>query len=864
MIDSPFEPTEKEPTASVSEVVEAEARPRPIQPILEDLTLGQALSRLFRAPRQIWPRLRETLNALPEDFVSVAPPAPFAESAASENGETMASATEAPSILSVLPSSFEFWRVIFVGAVVALGLVGSILLQNLASRSAESLPLGMVLLLMASVALASLYLTGVVALPNGRAERLAPLEPTAPRKRRELASPFESFMAKYGLRLALLVFAVVGAAGAWSFNGGNQFTTVGVFCWLVSVLCFVGLFADRDTDIGRWFRQRRSELRAFFARPVNLRLNWTVIALLVILAAGAWFIFGRLSDFPPDMTSDHVEMALDANKILSGDRPVFFPNNGGRESFQMYYLAALHQVTGIPISHDLLKIGGGLQGMLMILLAWWMGRAIFGEENRDLGNLAGLSMAALVAVSYWHTMLARLGERIILTPIITTLVIIFLARAMRYNRRADFILCGLSLGVGLYFYQAARMLPVVVIAGYALAVLFRPRSWAMRWAYAWNFVVLVVISAAVFVPLARYWYDFPGSFWERTGGRFFGEETVPILDAQGNPLTDPQGQVMLRAATTEDRLEALRENLPVFFDNLRRTLYMFNIRGDNAWITGDPDGTPQLDAFAGALFIFGVGLLIVRAFRRRDPVDLLLPLAIFILVLPSALSIAFTIEVPSSSRASGSLPLVYLSAGLALAVILQALWQSLGRSLSGFGARRVLVGAAVFGIGLGGLANYNAYFVDAAYNYRESTFPYKQAGEILRGFAESTGAPGNAFMVSWDYWWDWRALGIDAGDPWWPNGIVRDNLIPRIKSFMSFTFGSRWELRPDRQLMFFLHPLDVDSLKALQETFPGGTVIPISTFKPTRDFVLYTAPPVGCDWMNENLGRLPLSCQNPG
>ena len=65
--------------------------------------------------------------------------------------------------------------------------------------------------------------------------------------------------------------------------------------------------------------------------------------------------------------------------------------------------------------------------------------------------------------------------------------------------------------------------------------------------------------------------------------------------------------------------------IAVFADNLRKTAWMFNIRGDNAWVTGDPGGSAELDTVAGAFFILGLGIVAVRMFRRRDPVDWLLP-----------------------------------------------------------------------------------------------------------------------------------------------------------------------------------------------------------------------------------------------
>ncbi|MBL8157915.1 MAG: hypothetical protein JNM70_27535, partial [Anaerolineae bacterium] len=165
-------------------------------------------------------------------------------------------------------------------------------------------------------------------------------------------------------------------------------------------------------------------------------------------------------------------------------------------------------------------------------------------------------------VSYWHVMLSLLGLRIILTVLITTLVVIFFSRAMRYNRRGDFIKVGLILGIGMYAYQAVRMLPVAIIIGIGLVIVMGWRQkqfFVMR--YVKNLLVLIVIALVVFVPLLRFWIDSPNDFWRRTSGRLLGDELIQTTDAQGN--------IIERAATREERMAAIQNNVTVLFSNIR-------------------------------------------------------------------------------------------------------------------------------------------------------------------------------------------------------------------------------------------------------------------------------------------------------
>lgn len=837
LVNLPTQSPDETPTDGFSAAVPSPLQePLPQQAAFEDLTLGMAISRFFRSPLSTLVALQRVVNTPPESassYVVAAAPLVSMETAKTTRTPRPTLDTQSVRIIGFAAGLI----VLFI-----VGVISSVNLQSERVRFAPDFPLSGVVLIGVGLVAAALTVMAGFGLPLAR---LAPLPDAS-----EEVPTTPNVGAAAGVRLALLGVAILGSAGAWTLNGDNTFTTLGVFSWWSSILAWCAFFAPAGTNIGAAFGNLVQGVRRALSSPIRLRWSWVIAALVAILIVGGWFRLANLSAYLPDMTSDHVEKALDANKILNGDRSVFFPNNGGREVFQMYYLAVLHQITGIPISFELLKLGSGIEAMLTLLVAVWLGRAIFGPEQRRLGTLVGVCMAALLAVSYWHTMLSRLGLRIVLTPLITMIVLIFLARGLRHNRRIDFILAGLALGAGLYFYQAVRMVPVFVVTGIGLGLLIRVRGWKAFRQYAYNGIALIIVSAAVFVPLARYWSQYPAFFWERTGGRFFGEDQVNVLDASGAVI----GQ---RPATPEDRAEAFRKNLPVFGDNFLKSLLMFNYRGDTAWITGDPSGPPQLDPYTGALFVIGVGVLIGRGVRRRDPVDWLLLVGIPILILPSALSIAFVIEVPSATRASGALPFVYLAAGVGMAYLILAVWERLqGRLLRG-----IVVGVAVLVVGVAATTNANRYFVEAMRDYRNSTFPYRQAGEMLRGFAESTGAPGNAFMIAWDYWWDHRALAIESGDPGWPNGILREEAITRIIEFMRFNMGTRFELRPDRQLMFFVHKDDDEMIRTLQTEFPNGVDLKITSFNRDKDFRVYVAPPPGCEWMLEKVGRVPKACE---
>ncbi len=630
----------------------------------------------------------------------------------------------------------------------------------------------------------------------------------------------------------LVAVGIILTALAWEWNGDNRFTIPGFFAWIASIAVWAFALAAPDWSVGRAWAGTRASVRRF-----NLHDAWPLLVLAGIIAFGAYFRLQNLEATPPEMTSDHVEKLLDSQRVVNGEFNVFFANNGGREPTQMYLMALLTQLPGVDMNFTALKLLSALEGLLLLPLIFWMGREIVGREDRRLASLVGLAAAALVAASYWHEALSRLGLRIVLTTLVATALVVFLSRAIRWNRRADYLKAGLVLGFGLYMYQAVRMLPVVVIAGVALAVVFRVRSWRELGRYVLNTLALVVLSAVIFVPMFHYTFDHPEEFWRRTTGRLLGDSIIETVDEQG--------VVTRREASLSERFEAFGENVPILMSNVRNALLMFHWKGDVAWINGAPN-QPEMDPVAGALLIVGLAAWASLMIRRRDAVYWLIPLVVFIMLLPSALSIAYPIENPSATRTSGALPFAYLMAALPLALVGRSLIRLLGRQV-GIVLSVGLIGAVMV---VSYTANAETYFVDYHDSYLVSSLPYSEVGGVLRDFAEGDGSYANAFMIAYPYWWDHRALGIEGGAIDWPNGVIS---IDQLPDFLAGAAGRQgaYKLEPDQPLLFFLSPEDHLGVSQLMGWFPEGEVEDRESYQPEDTYRLFRVPPLGeAGWLD--------------
>lgn len=235
--------------------------------------------------------------------------------------------------------------------------------------------------------------------------------------------------------------------------------------------------------------------------------------------------------------------------------------------------------------------------------------------------------------------------------------------------------------------------------------------------------------------------------------------------------------------------------------------------------------------------------------RRRDAVFWLILLGGFIMLLPSALAIAQPIENPSHTRASGALPSVFLMAAFGLTGLTLIVLRWMPR-------RGVWVSAALFTV-LSALiysANFAAaYTPSGSYrqNYLQSGLPHSVAGRIVRAFMDSDGAATNAFILAYPYWWDHRAVGIEAG---LTPGAWR-NTITDGQDLMAFLFDAAnhtvndLRLDVDRDLLFFYAEQDTAQAVDLAVWFPQGRAVfhDMSDYMPGRSFYTFRVPALGHD-----------------
>ncbi len=649
----------------------------------------------------------------------------------------------------------------------------------------------------------------------------------------------------------------------------------GVLAWALSVALWGAIVA-------RGVRWRAVSLPRLRWRALS---GWPALVLLAVIALGAVFRLHALDSTPPEMTSDHIEKLLDALKVHDGYYAVFFPNNGGREAFQMYLVALIAGPLGVGFNFTALKLATIVEGLLTLPALWWMARQVIGtetEQDRQLGHWVGVTLTGLVAISSWHVMLSRLGLRIVLTPLTTALVLGLLARVIRYARTGDFLALGIVLGAGVYFYQANRMLPALVVVGVLFAIPGALRAARARWrmvgeaaglaalafvpllalAYAssvleassdpsardlgegmalylpvlamgwlawlvlafghrranrllaWGngLFIAAVMALALYLPMYHYSRLHEAEFWNRTRGRMFGDFAFV--------RTNEDGQQEFYEPSLSEQIERFWDQRDVFFSNYADALRMFHWQGDVAWIN-NARLAPALGPTLGGLAALGLAVWGVWVVRRRDPVLWLLPATILIMLLPTALTLAYPIENPSFTRSSGTIPAAFMIAALPLGVLGWRLSQVEWGGRIKFGRLAgVFLLALVLWQGIG--PEWEHYFTDYRVGYSRSWRPYREISQPLREFAHGEGSFGNAYVIAYPHWLDHRILGTMAGDIRWPNSVESvDDLVLAIAA----SAGTPYAYDPTKPLFVMYHPADTATAEALTRLFPGGETI---------------------------------------
>ena len=184
--------------------------------------------------------------------------------------------------------------------------------------------------------------------------------------------------------------------------------------------------------------------------------------------------------------------------------PVFITSYTGKEVLFFYLAGVLARLVGPGVFS--LRLTAAFVGLLTIAVTYRLGTILL--RDRRLALLA----ASLLAISFWHLLLSRLGFRAITQPLLQGLTMWGIWRGLQVlelpGRRAWpwALLGGIALGLTAYTYLAARIFPLLLLLALLPNLLSRkkpPRLLALPLAQRRRRIRYALTAAAFFPGESR-------------------------------------------------------------------------------------------------------------------------------------------------------------------------------------------------------------------------------------------------------------------------------------------------------------------------------------------------------------------------
>ncbi|MDQ6692874.1 MAG: glycosyltransferase family 39 protein, partial [Chloroflexota bacterium] len=355
-----------------------------------------------------------------------------------------------------------------------------------------------------------------------------------------------------------------------------------------------------------------------------------ILALLVFALA---LRLPNLDNVPPGLWFDEAQNGLVAQQLLApgAAHPTFLGGYTQMGSLYFYFLGWVLKLFGTMVWP--VRLLPALAGSALVPMLYLLAARLYGWRT-------GLAAAGLLAVSAWNITFSRFGIASLPTIALDVAVYMTASHALRTGRLGYFAGAGVLLGLAMQMYYAARLVPIV-LAILLLHLLITQRMRLVR-AVRGGLVVVAVGALLAFLPVGLFAIQQPVAFAGRV-------DAVSIFNPQVNG-GDPN------ALST----------------NLTKHLLMFNFHGDG---NGRHNfaALPQLDDVTAALFILGLGLCLLRAWRWQY----FFPVVWFGAALSGGvLSLPF--EAPQSHRTLEDSVVTALLAG----IVLGELWSILTRPLA--------------------------------------------------------------------------------------------------------------------------------------------------------------------------------------
>jgi hypothetical protein len=534
---------------------------------------------------------------------------------------------------------------------------------------------------------------------------------------------------------------------------------------------------------------------AGFWNPVGWRAWWATHGLVTVAMGGITLValalrVWQLGSIPFVFNYDEASIGLETIRTMTGTIRNPFTTGWMSLPTASFFFESLGLYALGP-TIEAARLPWALAGTAAVPVTFWL-------VSRLAGVPLGMLVAALLATYHFHLHYSRVVLNNIADPLFVGLALLALYCALDKRSTAHWVLLGGVCGGALYFYQGARITPLIVglVLGYLL-LYGRGAFWREHWRGMMVAAGAFMISAA---PMLLDAMRFPGAFSAR-------------MDAVG----------ILRPGWLENEAAARGvSTLEVLFDQFQRAALAYNFFADKTRFYGLPG--PLLDPLFGAVFLLGLGYAMFRVFGRK-PDKRLFPMVAWWwtgIILGGML----TIDTPSTQRiVTSSVPACFF-----IALGVQKL-VALARSstlFKGQGSAAMVATAVLFAV-----ISLKTYFFDFSPLRLTGTLHAEMATQMRpilvelgpRYIAYFAGAP--------NLYWEFPGLHYPTTPI--PGTDIKEPLTSP---------PPRYLVPPGRGAVFVFLPHRRSELDLVRATFPNGEVRELhSVGHPEASVTLYSISP---------------------
>jgi hypothetical protein len=529
-------------------------------------------------------------------------------------------------------------------------------------------------------------------------------------------------------------------------SGENYWAALAL--WIVSLALYLAALVPAIRSV-----------RARGGRPGRMFL---ILASITVLFAFA-VRFYELGRVPVVMGNDEADVGRQTIAVLEGRLANMFKTHGGYGTLEFFAMAIPVRLWG-P-TRFALRFLSAVGGWLAIPLLLVFARRMFGSQ-------VALVSAALLAVSHLAVQFSRVSiTASTFDPLLASLGLYLVYRSLQTRSLFTWGLAGLALGITIYGYVGARVIPPVAALFIAsLAVVNRPMLRG-------NWRGILVLATGAFLCMAP---------------------MLPWILRNPNGFNDRLNQVGVLQSGYLLRAAAFR-GVPAWqiaWEQFRDALLNFNFYNVGMFYEAN---VPMLGPLTAPLFVLGV---VYSLTRWRDTRILLLNLWFWIPLLVGQVMMIY--PAGAAYRTLSLLPPVCIMAAMALIKLADMAVPRLQR-------RQAWVTAAVaIALVFEGGWNTHYYFGVWALRYRYSDFS-TQAASLIADYMHELGPEYQTYVLST---FNFQAKGWAAMDY-----IAKGQRHVDIEGALPAALPAVW---PGQRTAFIFAPQRAGELPIVESAFPGG------------------------------------------